>query len=142
MARSRRDREKDLTVEVWRRKPTTATLLRIDMKVVSTKVWPKAKETYSPVWGVELRRWADGYVVWHAHSESWVGLKEGDWVRIDRRPDDVYPVHDKVLRGGYEPADPSEDPRRRDVSTSMRGTGSKDPEGDSRASEEGHDESG
>ena len=59
--------------------------------------------------GVKLRHSVeDGETVTEVYNElhdSWIKLRNGDWLRTDRAPRDVYPIAGGIFEATYEPDD-------------------------------------
>jgi hypothetical protein len=55
-----------------------------------------------PPEGVKIRSVNGGYEVWNELHGSWIGVKEGDMLRIDLAPRDVYPIDKATFDQTYD----------------------------------------
>lgn len=53
--------------------------------------------------GIKIERTGFGEPqVYNALHDSWIGLREGDMIRIDQAPNDVYPIDKETFEKTYE----------------------------------------
>jgi hypothetical protein len=55
-----------------------------------------------PPKGVRIHSAPEGYTVYNELHNSWIGVKEGDMLRIDLAPRDVYPIDKATFDQTYD----------------------------------------
>jgi len=47
----------------------------------------------------------EGWLIYNRLHDSWIKVKKGDMVRIDKAPDDIYPIDREFFYKTYEKVD-------------------------------------
>lgn len=48
------------------------------------------------------------FQIYNQKHDSWIGVKTGNMIRIDKAPEDVYPIDGETFQKTYEPINESE----------------------------------